>query len=365
LLYLVALGGNGGAGTNSAIGMMGVVGLSDTAPDSVTLSELTTVAGEWALAQFLDSSGQQAGAPLSNAAGIANAAGQASDNLADIVTGAAASHLPSAAQCASGAPPVNCDALERLNTLGNIIAACVQSAGPSATLPSCATATNACDIVLACSATPVAGTTLQAAHSIAANPLGNVSQLFAAQALAQPFAPSLSAAPEGFEIALNVATLVGGFDNPFSCETDLTGDIWIANAGGNAVIKLSPTGRFISKFSPAGAKFDRPFDMAISLGNNVWVTNSAGSSVTELDSEGNLIDNDSPAGALISRPFGIEIDSANNVWVGNFGNNSISELLARDHHASGLNFAPAGASLNGPVEIAIDGSGNVVRGQFQ
>jgi hypothetical protein len=54
LLYLVALGGNGGAGTNSAIGMMGVVGLSDTAPDSVTLSELTTVAGEWALAQFLD-----------------------------------------------------------------------------------------------------------------------------------------------------------------------------------------------------------------------------------------------------------------------------------------------------------------------
>ena len=40
LLYLVALGGNGGAGNNSAIGMMGVVGLSNTAPDSVTITEL-------------------------------------------------------------------------------------------------------------------------------------------------------------------------------------------------------------------------------------------------------------------------------------------------------------------------------------
>jgi hypothetical protein len=69
LLYLVALGGNGGAGNNSAIGMIGVVGLSNMAPDSVTLSELTTVAGEWALAQFLDSSGQQAGAPLSTPLG--------------------------------------------------------------------------------------------------------------------------------------------------------------------------------------------------------------------------------------------------------------------------------------------------------
>jgi streptogramin lyase len=364
LLYLVALGGNGGGGNNSAIGLMGVVGLSTAAPDSVTLTELTTVAGEWALAQFLDSTAQQAGAPLSNAAGIANAAAQASDNLADIVTGGPADHLPSTAQCASGVPPVNCDALERLDTLGNIIAACVQSAGPSATLPSCAAATNACDIVLACSGTPVAGTTLQAAHSIAANPLSNVSQLFAAQALAQPFAPSLSAAPEGFEIALNVAALVAGFNNPLSCETDLTGDIWIANAGGNTVIKLSPTGRFIGKFSPEGAKFDRPFDMAISLGNNVWVTNSAGTSVTELDSEGNLIGNHSPAGARINQPFGIELDSANNVWIGNFGNNSISELLASDDYASGLNFAPAGASLNGPVEVAIDGSGNVFTGNF-
>jgi len=364
LLYLVAIGGNAGAGTNSTIGMMGVVGLSNAVPGAVTVSELTTVAGEWALAQFLDSTGQQAGAPLSNVLGIVNAAAQASDNLADIVTGGPSSHLPSTAQCVSGVPPVNCDALERLNTLANIIAACVQSSGPSATLPSCAAATSACDIVLACSGTPVGATTLQAAHSIATNPLSNVSQLFAAQPLAEPYQPILPDAPEGFEIALNVAALVAGFRNPLSCETDLLGDLWVANAGGNTVIKLSPVGRFIGKFAPEGAHFLQPFDMAISGKNNVWVTNSDGTSVTELDSDGNLIGNHSPAGALINQPFGIEIDAAGNVWIGNYGNNSISELLASDNYASGLNFAPSGAALNRPVEVVIDTSGNVFTGNF-
>lgn len=94
LLYLVALGGDGGAGSNSAIGIMGVVGLSNAPANPVTLNELTTVAGEWALSQFIDSTGQQAGAPHSNFIGFLNAAAQASDNLVDIATGQPASRLP-------------------------------------------------------------------------------------------------------------------------------------------------------------------------------------------------------------------------------------------------------------------------------
>lgn len=364
LLYLVALGGDSGAGNNAAIGMMGVVGLSDTPPDSVTINELSTIAGEWALSQFFDSTGQQAGAPLSNVIGILNAAAQATDNLVDVATGQPASHLPSALACSSGLPPINCDGLERLNTLANIIAACVQTSGPSGTLPSCAAATSACDILLACSGTPVDGTTLQAAHSIATNPVSNVSELFAAQSLAQPYQPILPVTPEGFEIALNIAAPVAGFDNPLSVATDLHGNVWIANAGGNSVIKLSPTGRFIGHFQPAGAKFNRPYDLAISSKGDVWVTNSDGSSVTQLDSAGNLIANRSPAGALINQPFGVEIDAADNVWIANYGGNSISELLASGNYAHGLNFAPAGAAFDGPVELAIDDSANVFVGNF-
>lgn len=364
LLYLVALGGDGGAGNNSAIGMMSVVGLSNAPANPVTINELTTVAGEWALSQFIDSTGQQTGAPHSNTVGMLNAAAQALDNLANSATGEPASHLPSASECLSGLPPINCDGLDRLNTLANIIAACVQSSGPSATLPSCAAATNACDIVLACSSTPVDGTTLEAAHAIATNPVSNVSQLFAAQSLAQPYQPILTVAPEGFEIALNVAVEGASFSNPLGIESDLPGNVWIVNAGGDSVVKLSATGRLIGKFAPVGAKFNRPYDLAISAKGDVWITNSSATSVTELDVAGDLVANRSPAAARINQPYGIEIDAADNVWIANLAGNSVSELLASGGYASGLNFAPAGAAFNGPVELAIDTAANVFADNF-
>ena len=66
-LYVVALGGNAGSDNNSAIGLMGIAGLSSALPGSVTINEFTTVAGAWALAQFTDSTGQTIGAPSTNA----------------------------------------------------------------------------------------------------------------------------------------------------------------------------------------------------------------------------------------------------------------------------------------------------------
>src|SRR5208282_6857590 len=53
VLYLLALGGNAGSGSNAAIGLMGVAGMSNAlpVPASVTINELTTVAAQQALAQ--------------------------------------------------------------------------------------------------------------------------------------------------------------------------------------------------------------------------------------------------------------------------------------------------------------------------
>ena len=360
LLYLVAVGGNGGAGTNSAIGLMSVVGLSDAPANPVTLNELTTVAGEWALAQFIDSTGQQAGAPPSNVTGILNAAAQAVDNLVDTSTGEPAIRLPSALECSSGLPPVNCDGLDRLNTLGNIIAACVQSSGPSGSLPSCAAATGACDILLACSGTPVTGTALQAAHAIALNPAANVSYLFAAsQGAVAPYQPVLISAPDGFEIALSIDAEETGFNSPISLAVDLPGNVWITNPGAESVIKLNALGRFVGNFRPPGSNLDGPYDVAISAKGDVWVTNSGAASVTELDQAGNLIADRSPAGAVINQPYGIKIDAADDVWVANLASDSVSELISAGDYANGVNFAPMGAAFSEPVQIDIDTSANV------
>jgi streptogramin lyase len=360
LLYLVAVGGNGGAGTNSAIGLMGVVGMSDAPANPVTLNELTTVAGEWALSRFFDSTGQQAGSPSSNAIGIENAAAQASHNLVDSATGQPAPRLPTALDCSGGLPPINCDGLKRLNTLGNIIAACVQTSGPSVSLPTCAAATGACDILLACSGTAVDGTALQAAHAIALDPVDNVSELFAAaQGAVAPYQPALIAPPEGFEIALNIGAEETGFNFPVSLVVDHPGNVWITNPGTDSVVKLNPLGRFAGNFRPPGSHLNGPYDLAISAAGDVWVTNSGAASVTELDPAGKLIANRSPAGALLDNPYGVKIDAADNVWVANLTSNSISELISAGNYASGFNFAPAGAALSGPVQLGIDTGANV------
>jgi streptogramin lyase len=359
LLYVVALGGNAGAGSNSAIGLMGVVGPSNAPEDPVTINELTTIAGEWAMAQFIDSTGQQAGAPRSNSAGIFNAAQQAVQNLADTTTGTPAAFLPTALDCSGGLPPVNCDGLERLNTLADIIAACVQSTGPSATLPSCTTASRACDILFACTRSPADATTLEAANAIATNPTQNVSNLFNAAGSAGPYQPSLISTPDGFEIAVNIFPLGANLSFPVDIEADFAGNLWIANLGGDSVTELDPIGRWLGTFAPTGAEFNEPYSIAIDGTNHIWISDSNGSDLTELDASGNLIANRSPAGAKISDPNGIEIDAGGNVWVANEGNNSVGELLKSSGYSTGLNFAPENAFFNKPIRIAIDTDANV------
>jgi hypothetical protein len=190
-LYIVATGPNPG---NTSIGLMGVLGLSSAAPGSVVINELTTVAGEWALAQFTDSTGTIIGAPSTNTTGFENAASLAQADLADIGSGGPAAFWTTyginSGSCGDS-PPVNCDGLERMDTFANILAACNESSGPLST---------PCTRLLQETDSPI--TTAGAAHYLATNPglTTYISTLFALQSGPPPppftpFTPALSSAP--------------------------------------------------------------------------------------------------------------------------------------------------------------------------
>src|SRR5258708_11722624 len=83
------------------------------------------------------------------------------------------------AACIGGTPPANCQGLEELNTLANILAACVESSGLSST---------PCSMLF--TETNSSITTLRAAHVIATNPATNVSALFGLQSGSPPFTPA-------------------------------------------------------------------------------------------------------------------------------------------------------------------------------
>src|SRR6266852_698573 len=355
VLYVLALGGNAGSGSNAAIGLMGVAGRSNALPASVTINELTTVAAEWALAKFTDATGQILGAPSSNATGFANAVNQMQGNLADISTGAAASFWASyganEANCTGGSPPVNCDGLERMDTLSNILAACVESSGPSS---------SACSTLL--SETGGGSTTLQAAHFMATNLTASITDLFVLQSGSPPFIPDLSAAPGHWVIGLNFVPSGASFHEPVGVAIDAGGNVWAANPGnprgsGNSVTELTSGGGLVGNFAPSGANFQDPLGVAIDAGGNVWVASNGGNSVTELSSSGGLVANFAPIGPNFGGPHQVAIDAGDKAWVTNFFGDSVTELSS----SGGLvgNFAPSGANFNRPYQVAIDSGGNV------
>jgi hypothetical protein len=169
-VYLTATGGDAGAGSsNAAIALMYVLGPCGSLPSFVNVGEVSTVASVWVMAQFMDSTGFNIGAPSTNAAGLKNAAATVG-NMSDPSTGRAAAFLSSG----QNSPRV-------LNTLADILARCVNSTNASSlqcTELMCDATPGLTFNGSSCSGTPTPTDTLGAAHLISVSPHNNVSGLF-------------------------------------------------------------------------------------------------------------------------------------------------------------------------------------------
>ena len=392
LTYITATGGNPGGGSNAAIGMMALTGQCGniTASSFVMINELTTVAAQWTLAQYIDSTGQTIGTSSTNATGLNNAVNQANNDLVVSYmlsggnpsnTGVPASFLPTAADCSSGSPPVNCDGLQRLDTLANIIASCVNSRGPSSTQCQqlfCGATPGATWDGTSCSVTPTPADTLEATHAVVTNPTSNASTIYN---ISPPpgmtlFEPVLTSAPADWTLALNYTG--GGLNGPFGVAIDVSGSVWVANNSSDSVTKLDSSGAAISPVAGfTGGGLNNPLDLAIDTLGNVWIANNAGainggggngnSNVTELDQNGSPLSGPSgfAAGNLTSA-VGVAIDLNGLVWVSDNGGDSILELCgsttaACPSHSPSYNTGDiisnpsyTGGGINNPALIAID-----------
>jgi streptogramin lyase len=405
--YIVARGGNAGQGANSAIGLLALSGPCNGLSSSsfVTVNELTTAAAAWALAQFSDATGQTVGAPATNTTGLLNAISLATGDLAISLgtnssdTGIPASFMPTAAQCSGASAPVNCGALEKLDTLANVLAACVESAGPPSAQCQqlfCGATLGAAWTGSSCSETPAPTDTLFAAHQVATNPASNVSTIFAVQEASPPFQPSLGSTPTDWTLALNFVG--GGLSDPGSVAIDGQGNAWVADQA-NAIIELGPTGKPISPSTGfTGGGLNSPSGIAIDPSLNVWVTNFGNNSVSEyvpgkgfngsgfaggglnepvaiafnatgsfwvagyisgiseFNSSGSPVFGPSTGGGL-SGANAIAIDASGNIWVANNANSSLSGFNSSGNALSGSPFS--GGGLNSPWALAIDASGNI------
>ncbi len=352
-VYLYATGGDPGLGdgTNGAIGLMaglGTCGALSSAP-YVVINEISTIATAYSISGFaVDSTHvSSSSTPLATATDVPNAFSTIT-NLESLGRGVALPTTPNG----NGVVPQS-----TIDTLADILGACVNSAGPSST-PCTTLFANAKNGNTA----PLE--TATAAINIAHNPGANTATLYGLLPTDLPFQPTLLFQPNDFTIAITYTG--GGLDGtgiaPLGVAIDAGGNVWVPNYASSTLSEFTSNGvpKTGSPFVAAG--LDNPTSVAIDTYGSAWVANFNGNDLSEFNSQGQKISGPPGfTGGGLNEPYGIVIDSVGNAWAANNGGNSLSEF--ESNASGGLALSPSSGYgsdvLAGPAGIAADVNGNV------
>ncbi|MGI4827991.1 MAG: hypothetical protein ACRYFU_07355 [Janthinobacterium lividum] len=424
-LYLVVTSGtttNLASGTmNNNVVQVGVVGpCSETANATsgvvdttkfnqinVFVSELSTVAAAYALGNFItivdpaNGTGNQVvniGAPLKNAtsasctsgatmtctaAGLAHAFTNATHLVYSLdLTGAFPTGMARASNPSSNVSAVP---TAMINTLGDILQACVDSAGVKSTDSSGTaiyTASTACSGLFS-AATPPNGTaptnTLQVAMDMAKYPTNNISGLFQQVQTNPPFTPVIDQIPTSWTVSIFYGATANGSFVPYPVDLalDASDAVYVlygasgqggtpypasgTNNTSGAVFALNADGtQLYAGVSNSSLLF--PTQIAVSSGGRVYVTNNdtttaanAGLYATAGSGTGNL------SQLLVqSNLSGIALDRRNDVWLSSAASTGFSIYEYPATLTTSTTPTTTSEAFNVPVTgLAIDSNQNV------
>jgi streptogramin lyase len=352
-VYVYALGGNPGAGTNANAGFLAALGQCPSAGNFaatvpyVWVNEVSTVAAAYALAGYATDALHVSSSGTTLAlTGIANAFATAA-SMVNVATGIAYTGTPAG----SAAVPQT-----TINTLANILASCVNTTGGCGTLFAIAKSNG--------STGTTATDTATVAINIAHYPGNNTAILYSLLPATPAFAPQLASAPNDFTVSLTYTG--GGISKPEGIAVDAAGSVWVANYGSTGVTKILASGAFASGSPFTGAGLGPAEAVAIDASGNAWIANTKNNTLSEFTSTGTAVSTAAGySGGGLSAPDAIAIDSKGYVWVGN----STRGVCLSEFSASGTAISgPTGyANGTGPGEggcsalesVAIDAAGDV------
>lgn len=336
LVYLTASGGQPTTGvTNSASALMLALGDCLTIQASnptVVINEVTTIASITALQQFFTPSATglgNIGTSSTNITGLRNAMATVK-NLVNTNYGTAYSSTTASGTVAGYTtnPVVTITPEQtKINSMANILAACVNSAGSSSA---------ACNTLFTDSSATAAKDTLQAAYYLATNPtstVGGTSYISAIYGTINgyaSFAPALTAAPNDWTIGVTYGSA--------STQTITGTSVYFLNS---------------------------PEYLAIDSLGNVWVVNystssatTLGNSVSELTAVGVPEAQVLTAVGTLVAPRNIVIDPSNDVFVGNYGASGVGTTVV-EYNANSFATETFPLVSTGPDAMASDGAGNI------
>jgi len=133
--------------------------------------------------------------------------------------------------------------------------------------------------------------------------------------------------------------------SPFGLALDAAGDVYIADAVNNQVLKVpagggAPSTVGASLKSPAGVAVDAAGDVYIAQGNQVVKVPAGGGT-------------QSAVGSGLLGPHGVAVDASGDVFVADSGNNRVVEIPAGGKQTT------LAAGFDEPFDVALDGFGNL------
>src|SRR5215468_4561473 len=291
ILYVVAKGGqalvNRSSGDNPAIAMVSVLG--NSAPSTVVVNEMTTVASVWTLNQFIDGT-----AIKGHALGLKIAAGNV-PSFVDLQTGGWG---PTIQDPLNGAQTPT---MANFATLSDLLSACTTLVKP-----------DACSKLFVAAAPPKGSAptdTLTAAQAIARYPWYQperafrlLSELYPVPAgktmRPVPFMPYLNFAPSAWVLPLKFDG--GGYRAGGGAMFDSEGNLWTGDNftigwqgqdnlwQGNAT-KFNPNGKPLSPITTGfagGGMQGGSFGLAVDAKDNAWISTYGGKSIAVFDKNG-------------------------------------------------------------------------------
>jgi len=397
-VYLTSKGGNPGLGTGTNANIMLAAALgncSGAASDFVVMNEVTTTAMAFALGQYFtttfgSASTDSFGAPVTpsttaqSGIGIANAFATV-NNLVAFNTGAAvtSANLPSGCTSSSTYCVTTTPESAKLNTIADILADCVNSAGGTAG-DSSACGQLFAEVVTTTGTAPT--DTLQAAVYMSLNPTSangnatfptscastpnNLCALFSLVSSTPPFT-AVSAQPTDWTIGIQYTDIASAttpvLNDPQNMAADASGNIWVINHNGTSsasLTELGPTGTPQVNVTTIGGQsisIIQPRNEAIDTNGNVWLDTTSSSRVLEYNATtpANSVSL-SPGGG--GSPYGIAIDGNNDVFVTHESSSAtatVEEFLGGTLSATTEVEYAADSTLNQPEYAAVDTSGNL------
>ena len=145
-----------------------------------------------------------------------------------------------------------------------------------------------------------------------------------------------------------ITTLGSGFNYPMGVAVDAAGNVYVGDENNNAVKKIAPDGVTVTTL---GSGFYYPKGVAVDAAGNVYVADASNNTVKKIATDGVTV---TTLGSGFSSPMGVAVDATGNVYVADASNNTVKKIAT-----DGVTVTTLGSGFNGSTGIALDAAGNV------